>query len=421
MRLKSFYAKTMTEAMQIVRDTLGEDAIIVATREENGGKSVRVTAAVEYEDERSQRHAGEERDERAMRRSQSAPSAGGEARRDINFELDAERRRRAGQSNVNPYNDYDDGFAEAIQDMAEGPKISDSWLQYDEEGEQDNMVVEYLTDTLLQHSVPGDVLDNIISTASMLGYDNPVEALSASFEHLYNFRPLLKKPIRKPLMLVGPPGAGKTLAVAKLAARYVMDGHKVGVITTDTVRAGGVEQLEAFTKLMKSELRRARDEKDLAVHIKELDQKVDQIIIDTGGSNPYDVDDMRALATMMNVASVEPILVMQAGIDAEECSEVARSYALLGVQRVMPTRLDITRRFGGLLSAAQKSGMAFADASNTHKVANGLFDFTPQSLAELFLPSRRMETQSRQGKTLNTAPNADNKRTKKTTTKENAG
>ena len=47
MRLKSFYAKTMTEAMQMVRETLGEDAIIVATREEKGGKAVRVTAAVE--------------------------------------------------------------------------------------------------------------------------------------------------------------------------------------------------------------------------------------------------------------------------------------------------------------------------------------------------------------------------------------
>jgi flagellar biosynthesis protein FlhF len=50
MRLKSFYAKTMTEAMQMVRDTLGEDAIIVATREEKGGKAVRVTAAIDPND-----------------------------------------------------------------------------------------------------------------------------------------------------------------------------------------------------------------------------------------------------------------------------------------------------------------------------------------------------------------------------------
>ena len=47
MRLKSFYAKTVTEAMQMIRETLGEDAIIVATREDAGGKGVSVTAAIE--------------------------------------------------------------------------------------------------------------------------------------------------------------------------------------------------------------------------------------------------------------------------------------------------------------------------------------------------------------------------------------
>ena len=39
----------MTEAMKMVRDALGEEAIIIATREEDGGKSVRVTAAIEPE------------------------------------------------------------------------------------------------------------------------------------------------------------------------------------------------------------------------------------------------------------------------------------------------------------------------------------------------------------------------------------
>ena len=64
MRLKSFTAKSMRDAMQMVREALGEDAIIVATREENGGSSVRVTAAVEKEMD-----AGSRR--RARRRPQS--------------------------------------------------------------------------------------------------------------------------------------------------------------------------------------------------------------------------------------------------------------------------------------------------------------------------------------------------------------
>ena len=51
MRLKSFTANTMKDAMQMIRETLGEDAIIVSTQEMVGGKGVRVTAAIDKDTE----------------------------------------------------------------------------------------------------------------------------------------------------------------------------------------------------------------------------------------------------------------------------------------------------------------------------------------------------------------------------------
>lgn len=60
-------------------------------------------------------------------------------------------------------------------------------------------------------------------------------------------------------MLIGPPGAGKTLTIAKLATRSTPSGRKVGVITTDTARAGGIDQLAAFTKLLKLKLLAVED------------------------------------------------------------------------------------------------------------------------------------------------------------------
>ena len=53
-----------------------------------------------------------------------------------------------------------------------------------------------------------------------------------------------------PLLLVGPPGAGKTLTVARLATRLVMAGILPMVITADGKRAGATEQLAAFTRLL---------------------------------------------------------------------------------------------------------------------------------------------------------------------------
>lgn len=370
MRLKSFYAKTMTDAMQMVRDALGDDAIIVATREENGGRSVRVTAAVERMDEMA-------------------------------------------------------GYAPRFEDNGVKPRhpkrepqiaVPEDYLQYDAEGEAEDIVHEKLTDILLRHGVPGDIGDTIISTATMMGLNNPHSAMKMALEHTFRFAPLPMKS-RKGLMMIGAPGAGKTLATAKLAARAVLAGIKPAVITTDTVRAGGVEQLEAFTKLLQIPLMKARSSSELRARLSETPD-AELTLIDTGGCNPFEVDDMRHQAGLMEAGSIEPVLVMAAGGDAEESAEIARCFAVLGVQRIFPTRLDVARRLGGLISAAGRAGLTFSDASNTPMVASGLITLSAQSLSTLLLPKEERQKNSSQKTTTNnnrgTAQNVPNKNLRQT-------
>ncbi len=321
----------------MVRNTLGEDAVIVATREENGGKSVRVTAAVEQHD---------------------------------SYETDFDRGFTDNASQA-PVNDYD-------------------WLGYDEDdAEQEaNAVIEKLTDVMLRHAVPDEIVDHVISCASVIGMDRPDTSLMAALEHLYSYRPLPRKATDKAFMMVGPPGAGKTLATAKLAARGVMNGLRVAVISTDTIRAGGVEQLEAFTKILRIPLQKAETPAQLKKEI-ESARHADQIFIDTGGFNPFAPEEMRDLARLIAAGAIEPIMVMPAGADADESGEMARIYATLGVRSMIPTRLDIARRLGGLLSAAHHGSLIFADASDTPKVAEGLFPMSPRALAHLLMPETK--------------------------------
>jgi len=335
MRLKTFYAKNMTEAMRLVRDTLGEDAIIIATRDENGGKSVRVTAAVEPMDNLPDPYADDHRDY-------------------------APKKPRAKFSN----------------DTAD-------YLQYDDENEFEGQLTEELTDVMLRHVVPNDVMDNILATAAMTGLGNAESALAASLDHLYDFVPLPPK-TRKALMLVGAPGTGKTLMIAKMATRAVMDGLNVAVITTDTVRAGGVEQLQAFTKILKIPLQKAKTRDELNTILNQCTGH-DLILIDTAGTNPHDPDDMARIARLADAGSIEPILAMTAGMDAEESSEIARSFALLGVRRMLATRLDIARRLGGLLAGAQKGGLSFCDISFSPKVTDGVSSVDASTLARFLI------------------------------------
>ena len=322
MRLKSFTAKTMKEAMDMIRDSHGEDAIIVATHEEKnavGGRAVRVTAAMEK----------------------------------------------------------DDYFNEDNQ------QASDDWLYNDDDNEA--MVIEEITETMLRHSVPEDVLDQVVTCASILGIDEPRQALLSTVESLFKFIPLTTTPTKQPMMVIGPPGSGKTLAAAKIAARSSMSGLDVAVITTDVERAGGREQLEAFTKLMDIKLKIAKSPTQLKEVLLET-KSADQVIIDTAGTNPFSTESIKYLARLIGTADVTPILVLPAGSDAEEAGEMAQIFATVGAQRLLPTRVDVARRLGSLLSAAYHGGLSFTDISSTAKVADGLSQLNSKRLTQLLMP-----------------------------------
>lgn len=338
----------------MVRDTLGEDAIIVATREENGGKAVRVTAAVESDPYTPPLTAREDDD--------SAPA----------FEL---------------------GTEPAIATDEEGH----DWLQYDVEDEG-SAVAERLTDAMLKHAAPEDVIDQVVSCATVMGIEDPHVSLVAAIEHMFGFRPLPQKASARAFMMVGPPGAGKTLAVAKMAARGVLNGLNMAVITTDTVRAGGVEQLQAFTKLLKIDLKTAQSPKEIAALVEDL-HDADQILIDTPGMNPYDNESIRQIARFAKAGEIEPVLVLPAGSDADEAADIGQIFAAFGVKRIIPTRLDAARRMGGILAAAYTGGLNFADASNTAQVAEGLTPLSPQRLSEFLMPRHKSPPASTQRKT----------------------
>jgi flagellar biosynthesis protein FlhF len=111
-------------------------------------------------------------------------------------------------------------------------------------------------------------------------------------------------------------------------------------------------------------------------------------VIDTAGVNPFSADDVAGLSALLQAGEIEPVLVLPAGGDPQEAGEIGRIFADIGVQRLIVTRLEMTRRLGGLLSAAHTGGLAFADASLTSKVADGLTPVNPVALARILIASK---------------------------------
>jgi flagellar biosynthesis protein FlhF len=209
----------------------------------------------------------------------------------------------------------------------------------------------------------------------------PMAALARALEELFRFRPL-PEALPRPLLLCGPPGAGKTASLAKLAARAVLAGRRVRAITTDIGRAGGLEQLGALLAPLRLEPEPAPD----AAVLRRLagSAGADLVLIDSQGLNPFRPPDIGHLSTLIAAAGAEPVLVLPAGLAPADCSEIGHSFAALGSTRMLLTKLDAVRRLGGVLAAAE-AGLAFCDAGIGPTIGKGLVPLAAAGLARLLL------------------------------------
>ena len=288
MRLRSFTAANMTEAMRLVRETLGDDAVILGSRRGEGGHGVEITAA-----------ADDTRQDAVLRNVVAEPAA----------RLSAERE-------------------------------------------------ELVQRVLSYHGVADPLAGRIARRAAQATAPEAALALAEALQEYLGFQPL--EPLRgTPVLLVGPPGVGKTTAVARLAARDVMQGRRPVVATADTQRAGGQEQLAAFARLLNLEAMSADTVERLHALVTAA-RRADAAYVDSAGVNPYDRGQMDDLAALAHGTGAEPVLVLAAGTDAAEAADLGEIFRRIGCRRMLVTRLDAARRFGGLLSAAVAGDLAIA-------------------------------------------------------------
>lgn len=371
MRLRTFTAPDMNRAMLMIRETLGDDAVIISTARDSGGKSVSVTAAVD-EDVRA-----EWDDEEAAFAQEVEDAAPDYPPGGLGQYLAASKRARERQERPVAAESKPPLMS---RDAILGNRELAHWLNE-------------LEQVLLFHSVPPLLVEQMLRTARHLDIhaQKDVEsALAALLEQLYHFAPLglaAAQGKAPRIMLVGPPGTGKTLAVAKIAADLVADGLPIHVVTIDNKRAGSVEQLRAFTHIMGLETVVADSRNALRQALRECPEG-EPVVIDSFGTNPYSFAELKELTDFANLHGIEPVLVLAAGGDAQEAEDVARAFAFLGIRRLLVTRADSARRLGAMLSAAESSGLALCDMTTSPQVAGGFLPLDKDVLSEALLRHR---------------------------------
>jgi len=183
------------------------------------------------------------------------------------------------------------------------------------------------------------------------------------------------------IALVGPTGAGKTTTIAKLASRFAAQHapRDVALVTTDTQRVGGREQLYSYGRQLGIAVHEADSDHGLVELLERLaDYKL--VLIDTAGMGQRD----RALAAQLNwlrgARQVTSLLVLPANTHYADLDEVVRRFAGARPQGVVLTKLDETGRLGSALSVVVDHQLPITWVTDGQRVPDDLHRANAASL-----------------------------------------
>jgi flagellar biosynthesis protein FlhF len=184
--------------------------------------------------------------------------------------------------------------------------------------------------------------------------------------------------------LVGPTGVGKTTTTAKLAARCVMrhGAGKLALITTDGYRIGGFEQLRIYGKILGVMVHSVKDEADLRIALAELKNK-HTVLIDTAGASQRDQMVAEQVAMLSGADTpVKRILCMSATSTGETLNEVVRAYKGDGLAGAIITKLDEAASIGAVLDVIIRQKLQLQYVANGQRVPEDLHLARPNFLID---------------------------------------
>jgi flagellar biosynthesis protein FlhF len=188
--------------------------------------------------------------------------------------------------------------------------------------------------------------------------------------------------------LMGPTGVGKTTTTAKLAARCVMrfGASKVALLTTDSYRIGGHEQLRIFGKILGVSVHAVKDAADLQLALAELRNK-HIVLIDTIGMSQRDRTVSDQIAMLCGAGQpVQRLLLLNATSHGDTLNEVVQAYGSTEGQPELAgcilTKLDEATNLGGVLDTVIRYKLPVHYVSTGQKVPENLYVATRKFLVK---------------------------------------
>lgn len=363
MKIKRYFAADMRQALQLVREEQGPDAVILSNRKVDGG--VEIVAALDYDEALVERMTHEEPkapapEPRPAPVTQAAVPEPPPPRAEARVEWSQDPAITAMRNEI-----------KTLRGLMETQLTGLAWTEVRHHQPLRAQVLERLMRLGLGAGLCRELADRVRYRDD--GEHNWRQALGLLARRI----PVTDDDILNHggvVALVGPTGVGKTTCVAKLAARYTLrhGPDRVALITTDSYRIGAQQQLRTFGRLLHAPVYMANDAAELGRLLETL-RDTPLVLIDTAGASPRDVrlaEQMAVLGAGRGVVRTYAVLATTTQRKALE--ETVRAFGSIALDGCLLTKLDETASLGEALSVVAQRQLPVAYISDGQRVPEDL-------------------------------------------------
>lgn len=412
MRLKSYFASTVEEAISLASRELGEDAMLVYSREtmpeaRNLGR-YEVVFALEADEQGVAPSSPVQPAARTGAISPPISSTGSSAYQAV--EVTPHNPGLSGQANESsaPWRELRADLLEMKRQFAAierlivhttGAIAANRW----------SAPCEELYQEMLAHEFPNDLAAAIVSAAdrgplSAQGYDR--EAAVAELVSRIGALPCGAAALRAGCAhaFIGPAGGGKTTMLVKLAVLLGMEQRlPVMLVSLDSRRIGGSDQLKTFAQILGVPFT-AIDHRSALERLLENEGRRQTLFFDTPGFSDEDLAELAWLsASLRNSATVQTHLVLPAHLRTRDWARLVRRYEPFQPSSLMLTHMDESETVGGVLGEMLRFGLPISFCGTGQSIPEEIRACDPEWLARRALPSMGETASVRAGGSANWA------------------
>ncbi len=377
MKIKKFTAGSLKEGKEKILKELGEDAVVLSSRTvkkpDSEGIIYEIVAAV---DDTLVKPVKSEY-KRSIRKDSIADSE--TSTEELSDENKAELLKNTGQI----FNEIG-----ALKDMIESISESVKYRYSEPLGPVFGKVYKALVSADFSENYALNIAGKLSSGFPNIEQDKALEeARKLIVKNIRTLPPLEKGDKRKIVTFTGSTGCGKTTSLVKLAIvmKLVLESD-VMVVSADTEKVGGAEQLQTYASIAGIPFRVVYTGEEIKKLLNEENSR-DFILIDTTGVSQKDFGKIKEIKDIIDAAGPDyNFLVISAVTGSSVVSQILENFEILKPSALIISKLDEAPVLGNIIESLKNVSLPVAYITNGQKIPDDIEPADTRALSKIVLP-----------------------------------